>query len=232
MFDPIRHLGRHQTYEQYLTTVNGTTYQRTASYIAQRRLISKARGRAKRHGHSAGCWKHDKAAILASRTATQRKNDKRVSASIRRWAWKQLARRNHVSVQEMKEAALHPPIVSRKPTAEEWKPVPAHLRAKRPKPTQQHSQPIPAHPNQYAELEAGSDQTDEGPDSASSNDNRTSTAPQSTSTHTSKMQKKQLEKDEQQKQLEEEEQLLDSTIGRAKEELGRSLGGDWEDIGI
>ena len=184
-FDPIRHLGRHQTYEQYLTTVSGTKYQRTASYIARKRLISKARGRAERHGHSAGRWKRDKAAILASRTATQRKNDKRVSASIREWAWKQLARRNHVSVQEMKEAALHPPKVSRKPTAEEWKPVPAHLRAKHTTNTQQHSQPIPAHPNQYAELEAGSDQIDKGPDNNFSNDELTSSASQSNSTQRS-----------------------------------------------
>ena len=212
-FDPIRHLGRQRTFEQYLAKVSGTKQQRTASYIAWRQRIFKAKRRANRHGHSAGRWKRDKAAILASRTATQIKNDKRVSASIREWAWKKLARRNDVSVQEMKEAALHPLIVSRKPTAEEWKPVPAHLRAKRPKPTQQHSQPIPAHPNNMQSWRQ--DQTKLT--RVQTNDNRPSTAPQSTSTHTSKMQKKQLEKDKQQKQLEEEEQLLDGAIGRAED---------------
>ena len=170
-FDPIRHLGRQRTFEQYLAKVSGTRRRRTASYIAWRQRIFKAKRRANRHGHSAGRWKRDKAAILASRTATQRKNDKRVSASIRKWAWKKLAPQNNVSVQEMKEAALNRPKVSRKqPTEEDWKPVPAHLRAKQPDNTQQHSQPIPAHPNQYAELEAKSDQIDGGPDSNFSTD--------------------------------------------------------------
>ena len=77
----------------------------------------------------------------------------------------------------MKEAALNPPKVSPKPTAEEWKPIPAHLKAKHPKLTQQHLQPILAHPNQYAELEAGSDRTKEGPDSTFSNDDRAPPAP-------------------------------------------------------
>ena len=113
-FSPLRHLGKDQSFKQYLTTVSGTKYQRTASYIARRQRISKARGRANRHGHSAGRWKRDKAAILASRTATQIENDKRVSKSIRKWAWKELARQNNVSVREMKEAALNPPKVSRR----------------------------------------------------------------------------------------------------------------------
>ena len=33
-FDPLRHLGTGRSIKQYLTTVSGTKYQRTASYIA------------------------------------------------------------------------------------------------------------------------------------------------------------------------------------------------------
>ena len=69
-FDPIRYLGRQWTFEQYLAKVSGTKQRRTASYIAWRQRIFKAKRRANRHGHSAGRWKRDKAAILASRTAT------------------------------------------------------------------------------------------------------------------------------------------------------------------